>query len=235
MLKLKNFSVKRRKKKIINNINLSFEKGKSYVLMGPNGSGKTTLVLAILGHPELKINKNSKIYFQGKDISNLKTEKRVKRGIFLSFQFPVSLGEINIYQLLSYAFPYTNPLKIKKKVEKAAKEIGVKKDLLERSFFPGLSGGEKKKIELLQVLIFNPKLVIFDEIDAGLDIDALKKIIKVLNKIQKNKTFIFITHNPSILKYLKVDYLLIMKKGEIVKKGKKDLIQKIEKEGYKKF
>jgi len=232
MLELKNFSVRIGDKTILKNINFKFEKGKIYAIMGPNGSGKSTLSFAILGHPVLELDSKSKIIFKGKDITDLKPEERAKKGIFLSFQNPLSLPGINIFQLLNYAFPKINPLIAKNKVEKIAEKIGINKDILNRSFHPGLSGGEKKKIEALQAVVFNPKLLILDEIDTGLDIDALKKISFVLKEKTKNQTVLLITHYTRILKHIEPDYVLVLKNGEIVKWGDKHLAEKIEENGY---
>lgn len=233
MLTLKNLTVKVGQKEILHNLNFNFQKGKIYALMGPNGSGKSTLAWSIIGSPNYTLDKKSRILFEGKDITNLKTEKRAKKGIFLSFQNPPSLTGVNIYQLLSYALPKkVNLLKIKKRIETIAKKITLNEDILERAFYPGLSGGEKKKVEVLQAIILNPRFAIFDEIDTGLDIDAVKRISEVLREYKKNKTFLLITHYSRILKYLQPDYVLVMKEGKIVKSGGKDLAEKIEKEGY---
>lgn len=233
MLVLKNLTVRIGQKEILHDINFIFEKGKIYALMGPNGSGKSTLAWSILGYPNYILDEKSRILFEGKDITNLKTEKRAKKGIFLSFQNPLSLTGVNIYQFFNYALPKrANLLKIREKIKKIAKKLTLQEEILERAFQPGLSGGEKKKIELLQAIILNPKLAIFDEIDTGLDIDALKKVSEVLQESKKNKTFILITHYSRILKYLKPDYIVVMKDGKIVKKGGRNLVEKIEKEGY---
>jgi Fe-S cluster assembly ATP-binding protein len=235
MLELKNFSVKVQKKEILHNINFKFEKGKTYAIMGPNGSGKSTLALSILGHPQFELDEKSKIIFQGKDITSLKPEERAKKGIFLSFQTPPTLSGVNIFQLLNYAFPKSNPLTMRQKVKSVAKEIGLDEEILERSFHPGLSGGEKKKVEAVQALVFNPKILIFDEIDTGLDIDALRKISKVINENKKGKTLILITHYTRILRHIEPDYVLVLKDGRISSFGDKSLAEKIEKEGYQKF
>lgn len=232
ILQLKNLSVRIGQKEILNNINFDFEKGKIYAFMGPNGSGKSTLAQSILGNPNLELDKNSKIIFEGKDIVGLKTEKRAKKGIFLSFQTPLSLTGVNIYQLLSYAFSKKDPLRQRKRVQKLAKEVGISPELLERAFDVGLSGGEKKKIEVLQALIFQPKLAILDEIDTGLDVDSLRKIAHLLQEFKKNQTFILITHYIRILRYLKPDYVIVLKEGKIIKWGNRELAEKIEKEGY---
>jgi len=235
MLELKNLTVRIQNKEILHDINFKFEKGKTYAIMGPNGSGKTTLALAILGYPGLSLDKKSKIIFNGRDITNLKPEERAKKGIFLSFQNPPSLSGVNIFQLLQYAFPKINPLILRQKTKEISQKLGLEEEVLERSFHPGVSGGEKKKVEALQALIFNPKLFIFDEIDTGLDVDALRKISQSINEIKKGKTIILITHYARILRYIEPDYVLVLKEGRISHFGDKTLAEKIEREGYKNF
>lgn len=235
MLELKNLTVKIEEKEILHDINFKFEKGKTYAIMGPNGSGKSTLAWAILGHPKLTLSEESRIIFKGKDITSLKPEERAKKGIFLSFQTPPSLSGVNVFQLLNFAFPKVNPLVIREKVKEVAGKVGLSQELLERSFAPGLSGGEKKKIEALQAIVFNPKLLILDEIDTGLDVDALRKIAHVLNENKKGKTIILITHYARVLKYIEPDYVLVLKEGRITSFGDKTLAEKIEREGYQKF
>jgi len=235
MLELKNLTVRIQNKEILHDINFKFEKGKTYAIMGPNGSGKTTLALAILGYPGLSLDKKSKIIFNGRDITNLKPEERAKKGIFLSFQNPPPLSGVNIFQLLQYAFPKINPLILRQKTKEISQKLGLEEEVLERSFHPGVSGGEKKKVEALQALIFNPKLFIFDEIDTGLDVDALRKISQSINEIKKGKTTILITHYARILRYIEPDYVLVLKEGRISHFGDKTLAEKIEREGYKNF
>jgi Fe-S cluster assembly ATP-binding protein len=203
--------------------------------MGPNGSGKSTLAWAILGHPKLTLSEESRIIFNGRDITSLRPEERAKKGIFLSFQTPPSLSGVNVFQLLNFAFPKLNPLVIREKVQEVAGKVGLSQELLERSFAPGLSGGEKKKVEALQAIVFNPKLLILDEIDTGLDVDALRKIAHALNENKKGKTIILITHYSRVLKYIEPDYVLVLKEGRITSFGDKTLAEKIEKEGYQRF
>jgi Fe-S cluster assembly ATP-binding protein len=235
VLELKNLTVKIEEKEILHDINFKFEKGKTYAIMGPNGSGKSTLAWAILGHPKLTLSEESRIIFNGKDITSLRPEERAKKGIFLSFQTPPSLSGVNVFQLLNFAFPKVNPLVMREKVQEVAGKVGLSQELLERSFAPGLSGGEKKKVEALQAVVFNPKLLILDEIDTGLDVDALRKIAHALSENKKGKTIILITHYSRVLKYIEPDYVLVLKEGRITSFGDKTLAEKIEKEGYQKF
>lgn len=235
MLQLRNLTVKAVKKTILKEINYSFEKGKIYAIMGPNGSGKSTLANIIAGHPGYKLEKGS-LRFEGKKINELSPEKRAKLGIFLSFQTPLSLSGVTVFQLLRIALQKKkDPLKIKKEIEQIAQRLKIKKELLERSLNQDTSGGEKKKMELLQAAILDPKLLIFDEIDTGVDIDALKILAGYMQENKKGKTFIIITHYNRILHYIKPDKVLILMEGKLVKEGNFKLAEQIEKAGYNKF
>lgn len=233
MLTLKNLSVSVVNKKIISKINFNFEKGKTYAIMGPNGSGKSTLAYAIMGHPSYIIDKSSKILFENRNILKLSSDKRAQLGIYLSFQSPISLSGITVFQLLRLALSgKKDPLLIKEEIEKYAKKLHIKPELIERSLNDGTSGGEKKKLEILQAAVLNPKYVIFDEIDTGVDVDSLKTIARLMNLIKKDKTYIIITHYNRILEYVKPDFVLIMIGGKLAKVGSYLLAKEIEKKGY---
>ena len=204
--------------------------------MGPNGSGKSTLAYAIAGHPSYQFAKNSVMKFAGEDISKLSPDKRAKKGIFLSFQTPMSLAGVNVFQLLRLALAKKkNPLTVKKNVEKVARQLDIKEELIERSLNEGASGGEKKKLEMLQAAILNPKLFIFDEIDTGVDVDALRTIAKFMNENKEGKTYIVITHYNRILNYIKPDRVLVLMDGRLVKEGQAKLAEEIEKKGYERI
>lgn len=232
MIYLKNISVSVENKEILKNINFKFEKNKIYALMGPNGSGKSTLANVILGYPGY-VMKSGRIFFNSDEITDLTTDKRAAKGIFLSFQQPLSLTGITVFQLLRLALSgKKDPLKVKKEIDYFAKKLKIKKELLERSLNDGASGGEKKKLEVLQAAVLEPKFIIFDEVDTGVDVDALKTIALFLNEFKKDKTVLVITHYYRILKYLKPDYVMVMIDGKIKNVGDKTLAEKIEKEGY---
>jgi len=232
MLTLKNLSVSISNKSIIKDLSFNFEKNKVYVLMGPNGCGKSTLALTLMGHPLYKI-KSGTIYFDNKNITKLEPDKRAGAGIFLSFQSPLSLSGVSVFSLLRTAIAgKKDPLALREEIEKIAKQLKIKKELLERSFNEGSSGGEKKKLELLQASILNPKFLMFDEIDTGVDVDALKTMAKFMEKNKKGKTYLIITHYNRILKYIRPDEVLVMMEGHIVKKGDYKLAEEIEKNGY---
>ena len=233
MLQLKNLTVKVGKKIILKGINYRFAKGKVYAIMGPNGSGKSTLAFTIAGHPNYKSDIGS-LRFNGSDITDLSPDKRAKLGIFLSFQSPLSLSGVTVFQLLRLAMQKRkDPLKIKKEIEQVARKLKIKQELLERSLNQGASGGEKKKLELLQAAILNPKLLIFDEIDTGVDIDALKTIAEYMHENKNGKTYLLITHYNRILHYLKPDKVLVLMAGKLVKEGNSKLAEEIEKKGYR--
>lgn len=234
MLKLQDITVSFADKKILRKINHEFIKGKIYAIMGPNGSGKSTLAAVIMGHPLYRLSKSSRILFKGKNIVSERPDVRSQKGIFLSFQTPLSLFGVTIYQLIRYALNgKKDALIIRRELQKYAQKLGIPEELLSRSLNDGFSGGEKKKMEVLQAAMLDPDLIIFDEIDTGVDIDALKKITSFIKTLHSdNKTYIFITHYNRILKYIKPDEVLVLKDGQIKHKGDKSLAEKIEKDGY---
>jgi Fe-S cluster assembly ATP-binding protein len=234
MISLKNLNVYVSEKQILKNINFDFEKGKVYALMGPNGSGKSTLANILMGHPSYEI-KSGKIFLGSEEITDLPVEKRAQKGIFLSFQQPLSLSGVNVFQLLRLALSgKKDPLMLKKEIETLAKKLKIKKELIERSLNDGASGGEKKKMEVLQAAVLEPKFLIFDEVDTGVDVDALKTIASFIADFKKGRTILVITHYNRILRYLKPDKVLVMIDGEIKKVGDHQLAEEIEKEGYEK-
>src|SRR3989338_6836264 len=234
MLTLKNLSVSIGDKKILKKITYTFEPGKIYAIMGPNGSGKSTLAATVMGHPLYSVSSKSKIIFNKKNIDKLSPDERAKSGIFLSFQTPLSLSGITIYQFMLYALTgRMDPLEIRQKVQEFAKKLKISEDMLSRSLNDGFSGGEKKKMEVIQAAILDPQFVFFDEIDTGVDVDALATIAKFIKKMHSpEKTFVIITHYNRILKYLKPDRILVIKEGMLVKEGNWKLAQVIEKKGY---
>lgn len=234
MLKIKNLKVKIEEKEILKGIDFEFEKGKVYAVMGPNGSGKSTLAYSLMGHPSYELSDKSVIDFNGKNINEMEPDERAREGMFLSFQTPLSLSGVRVYQLLQLALNgKKDPLEIRKQAQKYAKELGVNEELLSRSLNEGASGGERKKMEVLQAAVLDKKLLIFDEVDTGVDVDSLKSISKFLTNHKKDKTYIIITHYNRILHHLKPDYVLVMISGKIVKVGDAKLAKKIEEEGYK--
>lgn len=238
MLTLKNLQVSIEGKDILKGIDFEFEKGKVYAIMGPNGSGKSTLSYALMGHPAYTVNteekkEKSEIIFEGEDITELEANERAEKGLFLSFQTPLSLSGVKVYQLLQLAMKgKKDPLQIRQEAQKYAKELGISEELLGRPLNEGASGGERKKMEVLQAAVLDKKLLIFDEVDTGVDVDALKSISHFLNTHKENRTYIIITHYNRILHHLKPDYVLVMRDGRIVKVGDSTLAQEIEAKGY---
>lgn len=232
MLSIKNLNVSVGDKKIIKNFSFEFKKGKVYVVMGPNGSGKSTLAYSLMAHPAYQ--SKGAIKLNNEDITDLDAQRRAEKGIFLSFQNPLSLSGITVFQLLQLALSgKTDPVTLRRKVLSTAKELHLSEELLRRSLNENASGGEKKKLEVLQATVLDKPLQIFDEVDTGVDVDALKTIGKFLQKNKKNKTYIVITHYNRILKYLKPDAVLILNNGKLVKTGTAKLAEQIEITGYK--
>lgn len=236
MLHIANLTVSVGKKKILNDFSYVFRKDKTYIIMGPNGSGKSTLANALMGHPMYDIKPSSTITLSNKDITQELPEKRAKAGLFLSFQNPLAIPGVTVFQLLRAATKgIVDPLTLQKKMYKVATMLRMDKELLERSLNVGSSGGEKKKMEVLQALVLMPKVAIFDEVDTGVDVDALKTIASNISRFRKGKTLILITHNSKIAHYIKADKVLILKNGRLIKTGDMKLATRVEKEGFENF
>ncbi|MFC1663492.1 Fe-S cluster assembly ATPase SufC [Patescibacteria group bacterium] len=239
ILQLKNLEVQIEGQKIIKGLNLDLVEGSVNALMGPNGSGKSTLANAISGHPAYTVSRGSIIY-QGKNIAKWPADKRAKAGIFLAMQSPSTVPGVTIIDLLRAAVNARRPegkkihfLKMPQIVEDKMKLLELEKSFLERSVNEGFSGGEKKRAEILQLAVLEPRLAVLDETDSGLDIDALRIVATGINKIKKDKqTILLITHYQRILEYIKPDFVHIMYQGRIIKSGDEQLATKLEKEGY---
>lgn len=236
LLKIDTLHVEVEGKEILKGVNLEIDLGKINALMGPNGSGKSTLVNTIVGHPKYVVT-SGKIFFDGKDITHMKVNERAKLGIFMSFQNPREISGVPIKKFLKTSLKELGkPLSFtdfKKKVKDKSKILGVEENLLLRNLNEGFSGGEKKVSEIFQMLILDPKLVLLDETDSGLDVDALKKVSRAIKSVlRKNKSFLVITHHKKILDYIKPDKIYIMKGGKIVLSGEKNLLKKLDEEGY---
>ena len=244
LLNLKNIDASIENKQIIKNFNLQIEKNEIHVIMGPNGSGKSTLSKVLAGHPSYSINKGT-IEFCGKDLLEMSPEMRSHEGIFLAFQYPIEISGVTNYDFLRIAYnekrKYQNkteldPLEFMELIQKTIQKLKMKPEFLNRNLNEGFSGGEKKRNEILQMLLLDPKLVILDEIDSGLDIDAIKIICDgIVNNLAKDSSLIVITHYPKILNYLKPTHVHIMIDGKIVKTGNLELIEYLEQEGYESF
>lgn len=237
---IKNLSVSVEGKVIVEDINLKIGAGELHVLMGPNGSGKSSLALSLVGHPAYQV-VSGKVMLGSLNLLTLKPDERVKRGLFLSFQNPVAVPGVTLGQLIwsSYNSIQSHKTDIRDfyaRVKKQAKMLGLKEEMLERDINDGFSGGEKKKAEILMLLTLSPKFVVFDEIDSGLDVDTLKKVAEVINKlIKKQVGIILITHNRKTLQYIRPDFIHVLKEGKMVKTGSYKLASEIEKKGYAKI
>ena len=240
LLDINDLYVSTEDKEILKGINLKVNKGEIHVIMGPNGSGKTTTANAILNNPIYKKDKGT-IIFDGQDITNLKTDEIARKGIFMSFQLPEEIPGVSVTNFLKYAKNKITekPIKIfefKEELKKYMEELKMNPKNMERSLNVGFSGGEKKKNEILQMLVLNPKLAILDETDSGLDVDAIKTVSKGIEMFKNEENaVIIITHNTKILHSLKVDYVHILVDGKIVKTGTQELATDIEENGYEKY
>jgi len=229
-LKIENLFVKVDKKNILNGVNLSVKHGETHIITGRNGSGKTSFLLSIMGHPKYKVYKG-KIFFKNKNITKLETNKRADLGIFLSFQMPSVIEGLSWLNFLIaiYKQRYKKQISVfdfMDIVSPVIKELEIKEDFLNRSVNFGFSGGERKKMEILQLILLKPKLAILDEIDSGLDIKSLEIIlekIKELKNKNKNMSFLFVTHYEKIAKKINADFFHKFENGKIID-GEGDLI-----------
>ncbi|MBU1668390.1 Fe-S cluster assembly ATPase SufC [bacterium] len=241
MLDIKNLHAKIGDKEILKGLNLSLEKGKVHAIMGPNGAGKSTLSKAIVGHYDVEITAGD-ISYKGKSLLELSPEERALEGIFMSFQNPVEVPGVNNAYFLRTALnakrihdgkEELNAAQFLRLMREHLTALGMKPDMVSRSLNEGFSGGEKKRNEILQMLILEPDVIILDEIDSGLDIDALKAVSEGINQMKDEKrSFLVITHYSRILDYLKPDYIHVLKDGKILKTAGVDLVEKLESEGY---
>lgn len=246
-LELKDLHVSVDQKEILKGINLKIKRGEIHAIMGPNGAGKSTLCFAVMGHPRYRITRGQ-IILEGEDITNLPPNERARKGLFLAFQNPVAIPGLNFANFLRYAYNSSRGIDAAKKgeeiissvhfrkmLEEKMRILGIKKGFIERDLNEGFSGGEKKKAEILQLAILDPKFAFLDEIDSGLDIDGIKKIASYINELSSNLGLVLITHYQRILKYIKPKYVHVMVNGRIVKTGDVSLAEELEERGYESF
>ncbi len=237
LLEVKNLKVSVDGAAILKGLDLNVGKGEVHVLMGPNGAGKSTLVNTVMGHPQYKVDEGS-IFFEGKDITHLPANERAKAGLFLSFQSPEEVPGITLQSFMrtSRMAVTGKPVKLfafQKEMEEKMASLNMDKEYAERYLNVGFSGGEKKKAEILQMLMLNPKLAILDETDSGLDVDAVKIVSQGVEKFRNaENSLLIITHNTKILECLKVDYVHVLVDGKIVKTGGAELVDQINKNGF---
>jgi len=230
-------------KEIIKGVSLQFIPGKIHALMGPNGSGKSTLANAIMGHPKYKITQG-KIILDGVDITTSKADERARKGLFLSFQYPPEIPGLTISNFMRTAVNNLCPedqrysvVDFHKLLKETMKRLKIDPAFVSRSLNEGFSGGEKKRMEMLQLLLLQPKYALLDETDSGLDVDAIKTVAEGIIEAhrQKEMGLIVITHYHRFLEYLKPDYVSVLVQGKIVARGGKEVAARIEKEGFSSF
>ena len=241
MLEIKNLKAQIEDKTILNGVNLKVNKGEVHAIMGPNGSGKSTLSSVIAGNEDYEVSSGS-ITYEGDDLLEMAPEERSHRGVFLSFQYPVEIPGLSVSNFIKTAINEKRKAFGQENI--SAKELlqlfkekcellNINKEYLSRSLNEGFSGGEKKRNEVFQMAMMEPKLSILDETDSGLDIDALKIVANGVNSLKSSSnSIILITHYQRLLNYIVPDFVHILKDGKIVMSGDKSLAQKLEKEGY---
>ncbi len=241
MLKIKNLHAGVEGKKILKGVNLEVKPGEIHAIMGPNGSGKSTLASVIAGKEDFEITKGS-IVFEGEDLEDVAPEERAHKGIFLSFQYPVEIPGVSVTNFMKTAInesrkargledmPANEMLKL---IREKSELLDIDRKFLSRSLNEGFSGGEKKRNEIFQMAMLEPKLSILDETDSGLDIDALRIVANGVNKLKsKDKAVIVITHYQRLLEYIIPDFVHVIHDGKIVKSGTKELALELEEKGY---
>ena len=241
LLDVQNISVSVEEKQVLKNLSLQIGAGETHVLMGPNGAGKSTLGNALMGNPVYTLN-SGKIIFDGQDLTDEKTDKRAKAGMFLSFQNPLEVPGISLETFIRSSLQQRTGERVKlfqfqKELKANMQLLNMDESYAKRDLNVGFSGGERKKSEILQLLMLKPKFAILDETDSGLDVDAVRVVSEGIKKYQETVggALLIITHNAKILENLKIDYTHILVKGHIVHTGDGSLVEKINAEGFEQF
>jgi Fe-S cluster assembly ATP-binding protein len=226
---------------ILKGINLSVKKGEIHAIMGPNGSGKSTLAKVLAGHPAYEVTKGEVLY-QGQNLLQMPPDQRAREGLFMAFQYPIEVPGVSNAQFLRLAYnerrkhlgeEELDPLEFKDLLKERARVVEMDASFMTRSVNEGFSGGEKKRNEILQMAVLEPKLAILDETDSGLDIDALRIVAKGVNQLQTpENAMIVVTHYQRLLNYIVPDYVHVLANGHIVKEGGKELAVELEQKGY---
>ena len=240
MLQLQNLKASVNEKSILNGLNLEIKSGEVHAIMGPNGSGKSTLANILSGKSGYDVSGSLK--YEGKNLNEISIEERAQKGIFLAFQYPLEIPGVNTTNFLKTSLnsirkakgeKELDTLNLLKLIKEKASELNIDEKFLSRQLNVGFSGGEKKKNEILQMKLLEPKLAILDETDSGLDIDALRIVADGVNSHKnKNNAFLIITHYQRLLDYIKPDFIHVLSKGKIIKTGCAELGQELEKTGY---
>lgn len=245
MLKIKNLQATVDGKEVLRGINLEIKAGEVHAIMGPNGSGKSTLSKVLAGHPGYKVTGGEiayDIHFEPRDLTKLSPDERAREGVFLAFQYPIEVPGVTNLTFLRASFnaickhhgvAEMNETDFRRLVEEKSKLVDLNPEFLERAVNEGFSGGEKKRNEILQMAVLNPRLAILDETDSGLDIDSLKIVAMGVNKLRsKDNGILLITHYQRLLDYIVPDFVHVLHQGRIVKSGDKSLALRLEREGY---
>ena len=243
MLVIKNLKASINNREILKGLNLKINPGEVHAIMGPNGSGKSTFANVLSGKNGYKI--SGEVKYLGESLNDIPVEERAQKGIFLAFQYPLEIPGVNTNNFLKTSLNTIKKAKGEKEIDtiaflelvkEKAKELGIDEKILSRQLNVGFSGGEKKKNEILQMKILDPNLIILDETDSGLDIDALKIISDGVNSSRsEKKSFLVITHYQRLLEYIKPDHVHVLSDGKIIKSGTSELALELEKKGYKKL
>ncbi len=243
MLEIKGLKVSINNKDILKGLNISIKPGELHAVMGPNGSGKSTLANVLSGREGYEI--KGEIKYSGKNLKDIPVDERAQKGIFLAFQYPTEIPGVNTNNFLKTSLNKVRKAKGEKEIDtleflklmkEKSSELGIDEKMLSRQLNVGFSGGEKKKNEILQMKMLEPKFVILDETDSGLDIDALRIVADGVNSSRdKSRSFLVITHYQRLLNYLKPDFVHVLSDGKIIKSGSMELAEELEKKGYNKL
>ena len=241
MFSIKNLSVSVDSKPILHGISIEIKPGEIHAIMGPNGSGKSTLANSIMGHPRFSVS-GGEMWMHGENLVGLKPDKRAKAGVFLAFQYPQEIPGVSVIAFMQMAVNAVrkvrgqsalNPIEFRKLLRSKLTEFSLPAAFMNRYVNEGFSGGEKKKMEILQMALLEPPLAVLDETDSGLDVDALKIVADGINRLaSRERGILLITHYQRILHYVTPDFVHVMMEGQIVKSGGPKLAQRLEREGY---
>jgi Fe-S cluster assembly ATP-binding protein len=241
MLDIKNLQVKAEGKQILNGVDLHVNAGEVHAIMGPNGSGKSTLARVIAGHPEYEVTAGTVLY-EGRDLLDMDPDERAREGVFMAFQYPVEIAGVNNAYFLKAAVnalrkhrgqPELDAMEFMQLIQEKSSLLDIDRSMLQRAVNEGFSGGEKKRNEIFQMALLEPKLAVLDETDSGLDIDALKIVAGGVNAMRSpERAIVVVTHYQRLLDYIVPDHVHVLSAGRIVKSGGKELALELEQKGY---